>query len=124
QGRTALRNELSPALQEHFTETDAGGAEDDGAEEALANELHRLAEELSIDAARQRADQFGAAKAHGLAVEGFDRISRALEMGAVETILLEYDRNAAREAELLAASVRTDEIGRASCRQGAARREC
>ncbi|HLR44610.1 MAG TPA: hypothetical protein VK065_05410 [Brevibacterium sp.] len=108
QGRTALRNELSPALQEHFTETDAGGAEDDGAEEALANELHRLAEELSIDAARQRADQFGAAKARGLAVEGSDRISRALEMGAVETLLLEYDRNAARESELLAASVRTD----------------
>jgi hypothetical protein len=29
-------------------------------------------------------------------------------MGAVETLLLEYDRSAAGEGELLAASVRTD----------------
>ncbi|SMY13027.1 hypothetical protein [Brevibacterium jeotgali] len=108
QGRTALRNELSPALREHFTETDAGGVDDDGAEEALANELHRLAQDLSTDAAQRRADQFAAAKAHGLAGEGSERIAQALEMGAVETLLLEYDRPAAREAELLAASVRTD----------------
>ena len=108
EGRTALRNELPPALQDHFTETDAGGVDDDGAEEALANELHRLAEDLSTGAAQQRAEQFGTAQAHGLAVEGADRTSKALEMAAVETLLLEYDRSAAREAEVLAASVRTD----------------
>lgn len=108
QARTALQKELSPALREHFAETDAGGVDDDGAEEALANELHRLAEELSTAAAQQRAEQFGTAKAHGLAVEGADRVSKALEMSAVETLLLEYDRGAAREAQVLAASVRTD----------------
>lgn len=108
EGRTALRNELPPALQDHFTETDAGGVDDDGAEEALANELHRLAEDLSTGAAQQRAEQFGTAQAHGLAVEGADRTSKALEMAAVETLLLEYDRSAAREAEVLAASVRTN----------------
>lgn len=108
EGRTALRNELPSALQDHFTETDAGGVDDDGAEEALANELHRLAEDLSTGAAQQRAEQFGTAQAHGLAVEGADRTSKALEMAAVETLLLECDRSAAREAEVLAASVRTD----------------
>jgi peptide subunit release factor 1 (eRF1) len=82
--------------------------DDDGAEEALTNELQRLAQDLSTDAAQQRAEQLGAAKARGLAVEGAARTRRALGMGAVETLLLEYDRSAAGEGELLAASVRTD----------------
>lgn len=108
QGRTALRDELSSALQNEYAEIDAGGVSDDGAEEALADELRRLATELSTASAVQRADQFESAKAHGLAVEGAAAVDQALEMGAVETLLLEYDRSAVREAPILAATVRTD----------------
>lgn len=108
QGRTALRDELPAALQNEYVEIDAGGVSDDGAEEALADELRRIAAELSDNSAAQRADQLESAKAHGLAVEGAEAVQRALEMGAVETLLLEYDRPAAGEASILAASVRTD----------------
>ncbi|SLM97216.1 baeRF2 domain-containing protein [Brevibacterium yomogidense] len=108
QGRTALRDELSAALRDDYAEVTSGGVSDDGAEDALADELHRLAAERSDEAARQRADQFGTATSRGLAAEGAGRIARALEMGAVETLLLEYDRTGTRESELLAASVRTD----------------
>ena len=108
QGRTALRDELSSALQDAYVEIDSGGVSDDGAEEVLADELRRLAAERSDEAAQQRAEQFSAAQSRGLALEGSSRTAQALEMGAVETLLLEYDRTAEREAELLAASVRTD----------------
>lgn len=108
QGRTALRDELTSALLDQYTEIESGGVSDDGAEEALAYELRRLAADLSANAAEQTVDRFGAGKTRGLAVEGVDDVTQALEMAAVETLLLEYDRTAEREAELLAASVRTD----------------
>lgn len=107
QGRAALRDELSPALKDRFVEVGSGNTSDDGAEAALTDELRRLAAEHS-DRAAEPEEQFGTAQAHGLAVEGADRVARATEMGAVETLLLEYDRTAERETELLAGCVRTD----------------
>jgi hypothetical protein len=108
QGRTSLRDELPVALQNKYIEIEAGGITDESAEEALAEELGRVAEQFSTEAARARSEQYGTAHANGLAVEGASRVQQALDQGAVETLLLEYDRNARNEAELLAASTRTD----------------
>lgn len=108
QGRTALRDEMPPALQDAYVEVDAGGISDEGAEEALAQELRRLAAELSDQRAEARSEQYRSARPHGLAVDGSTQVSRALEMGAVQAVLLEYDRSAVGESSLLAAAARSD----------------
>lgn len=112
QGRTMLRDELPAALREHYAEAQAGGSSDEGAEEALADELRTLAAGVSEDRAREHRERFEAGKAHGLAVEGSESVSQAAEMGAIEMLLLEYDRSATHEAAHLGSAVRTGaEVG-------------
>lgn len=108
QGRTALRDELSPAVQEIHREVDAGGTDDEAAEEALADQLRTIADEVSHARAQEVTEQFEHGRAHGQAVAGTRAVEQALEMGAVETLLLEYDRTPEAEAHLLRASARTD----------------
>lgn len=108
QGRTALQDELSERLQDIWREAEHGGTDDDAAEQALADELRAIASDVAQDRAQEITERFHQAKAHNQAVEGAESVSRAAELGAVETLLFEYDRSATDEAELLGASVRVD----------------
>lgn len=108
QARSAIRDELSGELSELSVEAERGGTDDAGAEQALADELREIADRYSTDRAAERSDQFHQARAHDLAVEGAEQVAAAAEVGAVETLLLNYDRNAVDEATLLRACVITD----------------
>lgn len=108
QGRAALRDELPKALQEHYREVDSGGTVDEGAEEALAEELREVASQLSMERVQEQTEQFEQAKAHALAVEGAEAVAHAAQLGAIETLLFEHDRVAVNEASLLGASARID----------------
>jgi len=106
QGRTTLRDELPKALEEIHTETDAGGIDDDAAEEALATALRGIASDFHSQRTQRYTDRFEHAREHNQAAEGVDNVLRAAEMGAVETLLLSRHRVVASEAQLLAASAR------------------
>lgn len=108
QGRTALRDELPGVLQENFREIDRGGIDDDTAEEALAEELRAVASDLAQARAEEVTERFEQAKAHNLAVEGSTAVAGAATMGAIETLLFEYERPAKDEGALLGASARVD----------------
>ncbi|MBP2380228.1 hypothetical protein [Brachybacterium sacelli] len=108
QGRTALREELPVALAEITTEIEAGGIGDDGAEQALADALRELATETGAQRSQELTERFDHGRAHRLAVEGIGAVRGAIERGAVETLLLESERQAADEAALIAASARID----------------
>ncbi|QYJ03490.1 hypothetical protein KUV85_14305 [Nocardioides panacisoli] len=108
QGRTALRDELTPALQEIHREVEQGGTDDDAAEEALAEQLRLIAEEVSRAHAQEVAERFDHGRAHDQAAEGPAAVEQALEMGAVASVLLEHQRAADSEAHLLRAGARTD----------------
>lgn len=105
QGRTALRDELSDELTSQ--EVESGGTNDDAAEEALAEQLRVLAQEISAGRARENTERYEQGTAHDQAIPGAEAVARSAEMGAVGTLLLEYDRSAAEEAALLASAVRT-----------------
>ncbi|MDN6679907.1 MAG: hypothetical protein L0L17_09490, partial [Yaniella sp.] len=85
-----------------------GGTDDDAAEEALAEELRSIASDVANDRSQELTERYEHAAAHDQAVEGADRVARAAEMGAVETLLFEHDRSATDEAKLLGASARVD----------------
>lgn len=108
QGRTAIRDELANEETDICVEADRGGVEDDGAEQALASELSRIASEEVSRSQTAYADQFHESAAHELAVQGADSVAAAAEMGAVATLLLDPDRLATREALLLQACAVTD----------------
>lgn len=108
QGRNALKDELSDKLQALLREADSGGTDDNAAEEALAHQLRSMASDVASDRIQRLTERFEQAKAHNQAVEGSREVVRAAELGAVETLLFEYDRSAADEAQVLAASVRVD----------------
>ncbi|GAA4871694.1 hypothetical protein [Saccharopolyspora cebuensis] len=108
QGRTALRAELPDELGDRLVETGRGGASADGSEEALTEELLRIAGEESDRSAREQHDRWSGGLAHDRAVQGHEEVAKAAEMGAVETLLFEPDTPVAREAVLLKAAARTD----------------
>lgn len=108
QGRSALREELSPALQEILVETDRGGAEDDGAEEALSQELGRIAAAHAEQSVGDTHGRFEQAKAHNQAVEGAEAVARAAQMGAIDTLVLHTEHPGQDEARLLAAAAQID----------------
>lgn len=108
QGRTAVRAELAQALTEILQEVEVGGVDDEGAEEALAEGLREVASRVAAERARDNAERFEEARAHGRAVEGAGPVGRAAEQGAVDTILLEIDRTVPEEGALIAAGTRTD----------------
>ncbi|MBB5158458.1 baeRF2 domain-containing protein [Saccharopolyspora phatthalungensis] len=101
QARTAVREELPAQLAELIIETDRGGRDENASEEALVEELLRIAHEAEARRAERTAGQLAAGLAHDRAVAGHKEVARAAEMGAVETLLLESDIPASREAFLL-----------------------
>ncbi|WP_261623763.1 baeRF2 domain-containing protein [Nesterenkonia marinintestina] len=108
QGRSALRDELSPDLQEILVETDRGGTEDDGAEQSLNEELRRIAGEHAEEVIGDTHGRFEQAKAHDQGVEGSDAVAKAAQMGAVDTLVLQAEHAGQDEARLLAAAAQID----------------
>ena len=106
QGRSALREELADE-QLALREIDEGGIEDDTAEVILTEQLQTLAEELTQQRMQDNTQRYEYGLAHNTALAGADAVAQAAEQGAVETLLLEYDRPATNEAELVAAAMRT-----------------
>ncbi|MFR9676285.1 hypothetical protein [Streptomyces sp. TR06-5] len=106
QGRTAVREQL-PALHPLLEETDRGGREDDRAEEALRDEVLRIAARFTDRAAEDQASRLYEADAKGLATRGDPQVMKAAESGAVDTLLIERGRSVAREALLLKTGAQT-----------------
>lgn len=113
QGRKLLLDELPTELSEIAHEVETGGgipndSGDEGAHEALAQALQDTAREITITRTKELTERFGDARANGLAVEGAEDIRRAAQLGAIETLLLRYDSEAAEEDQLLQAAARVD----------------
>ncbi|TLP77202.1 hypothetical protein [Nesterenkonia sphaerica] len=113
QGRTMLLEELPPQLRQLTYEVDTGGgisndAADEGAEQALTEALQSTARRITLERATAETERFGSARANGLAVEGAENIRRAATLGAVETLLLRYDAEAAQEDTLLQEAAAVD----------------
>lgn len=108
QGRKALRDELPEALHTISREAERGGTDDEGAEEALAEELRTIADDFAAERSQELTERFEHAKAHDLAAEGAEAVARAAQMGAIETLLFEYERSAVDEAKVLSTSVQGD----------------
>lgn len=108
QARTAIHDVLSADLAAICTEAERGGTDDDSAEEALAEELRRIASERSAADASRRSEEFLEANAHSLAAEGVDPVAQAADRGAVDTLLLNYNRHTGGDAELLRKCAVTD----------------
>ncbi|MDO5662616.1 MAG: hypothetical protein Q4G40_07975, partial [Brachybacterium sp.] len=107
QGRSVLRDELPVALQEIMVETDRGGLGDDGAEESLLEEVHRIAGERARDNREDVRGRFEHGTTHDLAIDGAANVARAAEMGAIDTLVLSTTSEARRESELIAAAAAT-----------------
>ncbi|MEV0085450.1 hypothetical protein [Saccharopolyspora sp. NPDC050642] len=101
QARTEVREHLPVELAERVVETERGGLAHNASDEALDEELVRIAGEEIKRRAADSADRMEAGLTHGRAVQGDDSVVRAAEQGAVETLLLEDDAPPEHEAFLL-----------------------
>lgn len=108
EARTALREELPDSLQSSYVELEAGGLDDERAQEILADHLRDLAEEISQERAQSATEHFEMAQAHGQAVAGAAQVMRAAQLRAVHTLFLQYGRQAPNEADVLAAAAQGD----------------
>lgn len=101
QARTAVKDKLPNGLTEIAVEAERGGIRDNTSEQALTDQLREIASDRSARDAESRAEQLDAGLAHGQAVHGDQEVAGAAEKGAVDTLLFEYDHDAAREAFLI-----------------------
>ncbi|WP_258934761.1 hypothetical protein [Nesterenkonia pannonica] len=113
QGRKLLLDELPNDLQSIAREVEAGGgipsdSADEGVENSLYESLGRMAREITLERAREVTERYKENKGNGQAVEGYDEIMKAVQLGAVDTILLRYDAPAENEDTLLAAAASVD----------------
>ena len=104
QARSALREVLAEPFSDLCIDTEGGMA----SEEALAEELGSLAQQLSERDSESTAEKLDKQLAHDGAVQGDPLVARAAEMGAVDTLLFEQSAPAAREAFLLKTCVETN----------------
>lgn len=107
QGRTAVKAEFSAQVNEIVHEVTEGGIVDEAAEEALEVALRSLASDLSRDRMKEAEESLSQGLAHALAVEGRTEVAKAVERGAVDTLLLNRDTVAADEGRLIADAVRS-----------------
>ena len=105
QGRTAVKAELSARVNELMQETSQGGTDDDAAEEALYDALKSLASDHIQAKQSEQSENLSYSKAHSLAVEGQEKVSQAVQRGAVATVLLNYDVGSEGEGAILAEAV-------------------
>lgn len=111
QARTAVRNALPPPVAERLVETGRGGGGRDDyssdADDALNDEILRIAAEESEREGERCAGRLQAGLAHDQAAQGSSPVAAAAEMGAVDTLLFEEGATASREAFLLKACTET-----------------
>ncbi|MGW8380253.1 hypothetical protein [Streptomyces sp. ODS28] len=108
QGRTAVREQLSSGPAGILVETDRGGLGRSGAEEALTEEVLRIAGEHSAEAARHAAARVDEGLAYQRAVRGDPDVLKAAETGALDTLVFEDGTQATGEALLLKSAAETD----------------
>lgn len=113
QGRKRLQEELPEDLQAIAEEVESGGgipsgSADSGGEDSLVEDLSALAREIVIARAQQQTDRFHELQAAGRAVEGAEEIRKAVQLGAVETLLLRYGTRGEDEDELLRQAAEID----------------
>lgn len=112
QGRTAVKGELSARVTELLEETDQGGTDDYAGEEALYDALKSLASDRVQAKQTEDTENLSYSKAHDLAVEGQEKVSQAVQRGAVATVLLDYDAGSEGEGAILAdAAFSSAEVG-------------
>ncbi|GAA2786943.1 hypothetical protein [Saccharopolyspora taberi] len=107
QARTALRDELPADLSDRLVETERSGLAPNASDEALDEELIRIAGEENRRREEYNADRMRTEQAQGRAVQGGDSVVKAAEQGAVETLLLEENVPAQREASLFKSCAET-----------------
>jgi hypothetical protein len=101
QARTALHHHLPEELSHLVVDTGRGGLGENASDEALTDEVLRIAGEEQTRAAEHDLDRLREGMAHHLAVQGHESVARAAELSAVDTLLLEAASPASREAFLL-----------------------
>ncbi len=108
QARTAIRKEIPAELADIVVETDRGGRDANASDEALTEELLRIAADASERRAEETAERWEVDLAHDRAVHGSEAVAHAAEMGAIETLLFEDGQTASREAFLLKTCAETN----------------
>ncbi|MDS2172787.1 hypothetical protein Q7C18_08780 [Nesterenkonia sp. CL21] len=108
QGRTALAEELPASLKSITHVAERGGIGDEAAEEALAEDLLLITRRLAAGRSQDQTSRFEQARAENRVAEGAAAVRLAAEMGGVDTLLLQADRSAPEEDELIAAAARVD----------------
>lgn len=103
QSRTAIRDVLPGELDTLVVETDRGGRDENASDEALTDELLRIAGEESQNRAENYTERLQAGLSHGQAVQGYQHVIDAAEHGAVETLLLEDGADVPNEPFVLKA---------------------
>ncbi len=101
QARTAIRDALPQELASIAVDAEHGARDTNASDEALVEELHKIADDRSAGDAQSRREQLEAGLQHGQAVQGEEAVVRAAEVGAVDTLLFEHEREASREAFLI-----------------------
>lgn len=101
QARSAIRDALPGELSDILVETERGGRDSNASDEVLFERLREIASERSASSARERSEQLNAGLAHEQAAQGGEQVAKAVEFGAVGTLLFEPGREAAREDFLL-----------------------
>lgn len=101
QGRTAVREELPEQLGNILVETEQGGSDEHSHDDALADELLRIAAEESSRRAQNVTETLRTGQAHEQATVGEKSVTLAAEQGAVDTLLLHRGIPAEREVALL-----------------------
>lgn len=106
-GRATLRTELDTAVHGHYLETDHGTVQSRVDMAQLAQELGKMANRIGRQREELQGERFEIAVARERAISGADDVARAARMGAIGTLLLEYDHPAEHEAALLSATFRS-----------------
>ncbi len=107
QGRTAVREQLSTAASELLVETGSGGSDEAGAQQALTDEVLRVAGEHEKRRAADELSRLREGQAHDRGTMGDPEVLRAAEVGALDTLLLEPGVPASREALLVKSASET-----------------
>ena len=111
QGRAAVRGELGTELAATVQETDEGGlaeASGDNAGEALDRAVGTIASDVAAGHALAQTERFEEARARGRTAEGVHAVLQAAGMGAVETLLLNYDVPTTGESEIVVSCAQVD----------------
>lgn len=108
QGRTALAEELPASLEGITHIAERGGIGDDAAEEALSEDLRLITRRLSAGRSQDQTSRLEQARAENRVAEGAEAVRLAAQMGGVDTLVLQAERFAQDEDELLGAAAGVD----------------